>query len=156
RRMVPSDADVRSRESPRASAATRVASPAVVFSPSMSVSDPSPVADNILTSREGAVVTAMFNRPEARNAMTWAMYNRLQAICEEVDRDDSVRVLVLCGAGGQAFVSGTDIGQFEAFETAEDGIRYEREGDAVIDRLERVRKPVIAQIEGFAVGAGLK
>jgi enoyl-CoA hydratase/carnithine racemase len=102
------------------------------------------------------VVTATFNRPETRNAMTWGMYGRLQAICDEVDDDDTVRVLVLRGAGGQAFVSGTDIGQFEAFGTADDGIRYERDGDAVIDRLERVRKPVIAQIEGFAVGAGLK
>jgi enoyl-CoA hydratase/carnithine racemase len=97
-----------------------------------------------------------FNRPEARNAMTWGMYARLARVCEEVDADDSVRVLVLRGAGGQAFVAGTDIGQFTGFETAEAGLEYERDGDRRMDRLERVRKPVIAQIEGVAVGGGLR
>jgi enoyl-CoA hydratase len=113
-------------------------------------------AGEILVTRDGPVVTLTFNRPEARNAMTWGMYERLQAVCEEVDADDSVHVLVLRGAGGKAFVSGTDISQFTDFQTAEAGLQYERDGDALIDRLERVRKPVIAQVEGYAVGAGLK
>jgi enoyl-CoA hydratase/carnithine racemase len=84
------------------------------------------------------------------------MYERLNETCEEVDGDDTIRVLVLRGAGGQAFVAGTDIGQFEAFGGAADGIGYERDGDRRIGRLEEVRKPVIAQIQGFAVGAGLR
>ena len=113
-------------------------------------------SDEVLIDRDGPVVTLTFNRPEARNAMTWAMYERLSQVCDEVDADDSARVLVLRGAGGQAFVAGTDISQFTAFETAEDGIRYERDGDEHMDRLERVRNPVIAQIEGPAVGAGFK
>src|SRR6266542_3738985 len=82
------------------------------------------------------------------------MYERLYEVCEEVDADDSVRVLVLRGAGGKAFVAGTDISQFKAFETAEDGIQYERGGERRTGRLERVKKPVIAQIEGYAVGGG--
>ena len=110
----------------------------------------------ILVERDGPVVTLTFNRPEARNAMTWGMYERLTEVCDEVDADDSVRALVLRGAGGKAFVSGTDISQFTAFATADDGIAYEREGDERMDRLERVTKPVIAQIEGYAVGAGFK
>ena len=120
------------------------------------MSDPTPTSADILMSRDGPIVTLTFNRPEAHNAMTRAMYERLREVCNEVDADDSVRVLLLRSAGGRAFVSGTDISQFIAFETAEDGIRYERDGDAYMDRLERVRKPVIAQIEGYAVGAGLK
>jgi len=108
----------------------------------------------VLVTREGPVMTLTFNRPEARNAMTWAMYQRLTQTCEEVDADDSVRVLVLRGAGGKAFVAGTDISQFKVFETAEDGLQYERDGAARAARLERVSKPVIAQIQGFAVGGG--
>jgi enoyl-CoA hydratase/carnithine racemase len=82
------------------------------------------------------------------------MYQRLYEVCEEVDADDSIRVLVLKGAGGKAFVAGTDISQFTKFEGAEDGLRYEREGDQRAGRVGRVRKPVIAQIEGVAVGGG--
>jgi enoyl-CoA hydratase/carnithine racemase len=111
-------------------------------------------SEDVLVTREGAVVTLTFNRPEARNALTWAMYERLYQTCEEVDADDSIRVLILRGAGGRAFVAGTDISQFQAFRTAEDGLRYEQEGERRIGRLERVRKPVIAQIQGYAVGGG--
>jgi len=88
--------------------------------------------------------------------MTWAMYERLDQACDEVDADDAIRVFVLRGAGGKAFVAGTDIGQFKVFETAEAGIEYERDGDRRIERLERVGKPVIAQIQGYAVGGGFR
>jgi enoyl-CoA hydratase len=118
------------------------------------VSDSS--SDDVLVDRDGSIVTLTFNRPSARNAMTWNMYERLSQVCDEVDADSSVRVLVLRGAGGKAFVSGTDISQFQAFDSAEEGIEYERDGDERMDRLERVGKPVIAQIEGYAVGGGFK
>jgi enoyl-CoA hydratase len=113
-------------------------------------------SDEILIEREGPVLTLTFNRPAARNALTWGMYEGLTRACEEVDADESLRVLVLRGAGGQAFVAGTDIGQFQAFAGAADGIAYERDGDRRIARLEGVQKPVIAAIRGFAVGAGLR
>jgi enoyl-CoA hydratase/carnithine racemase len=109
---------------------------------------------DVLISRDGAVVTLTFNRPEARNAMTWNMYERLEQTCADVDADPSVRVLVLRGAGGKAFVAGTDISQFDAFKTGEDGLRYEQDLDRRIDRLERVRVPVIAEIQGVCVGGG--
>jgi enoyl-CoA hydratase len=95
-----------------------------------------------------------FNRPEARNAMTWAMYDALVEACDRVDRDESVRVLVLRGAGGKAFAAGTDISQFQQFTTPHDGVAYEQHISDVLDRLERVAKPTLAQIEGVAVGAG--
>lgn len=113
-----------------------------------------PTQDDVVITREGSVVTLTFNRPAARNAMTWHMYERLHQACEEVDADNAVRVLVLRGAGGKAFVAGTDISQFQVFARAEDGIAYERNLDRRMARLAAVRKPVIAQIEGFAVGAG--
>jgi enoyl-CoA hydratase/carnithine racemase len=109
----------------------------------------------MVVSRDGAIVTVTFNRPEARNAMTWAMYERLHQACDEVDADDSVRVLVLRGAGHEAYVAGTDITQFTAFAGAEDGLAYERELERGTARLERVGKPVIAEIRGVAVGGGL-
>ena len=95
-----------------------------------------------------------FNRPEARNAMTWAMYSALVDACDRVDRDDAVRVLVLRGAGGKAFAAGTDISQFQQFKAPKDGVDYEQHIADVLDRLERVSKPTLAQIEGVAVGAG--
>ncbi|HWA38642.1 MAG TPA: enoyl-CoA hydratase/isomerase family protein [Burkholderiales bacterium] len=111
-------------------------------------------ASEVLVSRDGPVVTLTFNRPEARNAMTWGMYQKLYDTCEEVDADESIRVLVLKGAGGKAFVAGTDISQFTQFKGAEDGLQYERDGDKRAGRISRVTKPVIAQIEGAAVGGG--
>jgi len=112
-------------------------------------------SEEVLVSRDGAIVTLTFNRPEARNAMTWGMYQRLYEVCEEVDADDSIRALVLKGAGGKAFVAGTDISQFQQFNGAEDGIKYEEGVDRRSGRVARVKKPVIAQIEGVAVGGGL-
>ena len=103
---------------------------------------------------DGPIATLTFNRPEARNAMTWEMYQALVETCERVDRDAAIRVLILRGAGGKAFVAGTDIAQFQNFNNREDGLKYEERLDAVLDRLERVTKPTIAQVEGVAAGGG--
>jgi enoyl-CoA hydratase/carnithine racemase len=103
---------------------------------------------------DGALAILTFNRPEARNAMTWEMYDALVAACERTDSDDQVRVLILRGAGGKAFVAGTDISQFRSFRDREDGIKYEERLDRVLDRLERVAKPTIAQVQGVAAGGG--
>ena len=103
---------------------------------------------------EGPVATLTFNRPEARNAMTWEMYQALVDACDRVDADPDIRVLILRGAGGKAFVAGTDISQFAGFRTPEDGLRYEHHIDEVLDRLERVVKVTIAQVQGVAAGGG--
>ncbi len=103
---------------------------------------------------EGPLALVTFNRPEARNAITWEMYDGLLAACERVDADADLRVLVLRGAGDKAFVAGTDISQFQAFRTPEDALEYERRLDRVMDRLEAVAKPTVAAIHGYAVGAG--
>ena len=103
---------------------------------------------------DGAIATLTFNRPEARNAMTWEMYEALVDACEQVDGDAAIRVLVLRGAGGKAFIAGTDIAQFQNFGNREDGLKYEERLDRVLDRLERVTKPTLAQVEGVAAGGG--
>lgn len=104
--------------------------------------------------RDG-VLTVTFDRPDQRNAMTWAMYDALVAACDRADADDAVRVLVLRGAGGRAFVAGTDITQFRDFEDGDDGVAYERRVGAVLRRLRLVRVPSIAAVEGACVGGGL-
>jgi enoyl-CoA hydratase/carnithine racemase len=100
-----------------------------------------------------AVVTV--NRPEARNAMTFEMYEGLHALCERLDADAGVRVVILRGAGDKAFVSGTDIRQFQTFKTKEDALGYEARIGRVLDRIAGMRKPTIAMIQGDAVGGGL-
>ena len=103
---------------------------------------------------DGPLAFLTFDRPEARNAMTWEMYQALVDACDRVDRDDAVRVLILRGAGGKAFVAGTDISQFQTFQDRRDGIKYEQRLDHVLDRLERVTQPTMAHVQGVAAGGG--
>jgi len=108
---------------------------------------------------EAGQASILFDRPQARNAMTWAMYEQLMAICQRLREDDTVRVVTFRGAGGQAFVAGTDIAQFQQFrsgtEGGEDGVAYERRIDACIDLLARLPHPTLAVIDGWCVGGGL-
>jgi enoyl-CoA hydratase/carnithine racemase len=112
-------------------------------------------AGDVRTELRGPALWVTFDRPEAHNAMTFAMYEGLFEACERADADDAVRALVLRGAGGKAFVAGTDIAQFSAFEDGEDGLRYEAEIDRIVGRLEAVGKPTVALVDGFAMGSGL-
>jgi len=112
------------------------------------------VDGDIVTWRNGPVQWLMFNRPHARNAMTFAMYEQLVMICEQVDLNRDVRALVLTGAGGKAFVAGTDIFQFRAFAKEQDALDYEDRGNRVMATLERVRVPTIAAMAGSCTGGG--
>lgn len=103
---------------------------------------------------KGHVLWVTFNRPHARNAMTWNMYERLVETCERVNGDRSVRAMVLTGAGDKAFVSGTDIAQFRNFHSKQDALEYEARGNHVMDTLEGLRVPTIAAIRGSCTGAG--
>ena len=108
----------------------------------------------VLFSAEPPLALLTFNRPEARNALTWEMYRGLLDACDTADARSDIRVLIVRGAGGKAFAAGTDISQFTSFRSAEDGVEYERRLDAAIDRLERVTKVTIAQVQGVATGGG--
>ena len=106
-------------------------------------------------SREGPVAMLTFDRPAARNAMTWTMYRQLTEACDRIESEPQVRVAVLRGAGGRAFIAGTDIAQFREFSGAEDGVRYERDMERCLGKLENLPVPTLAVIEGWAVGGGL-
>jgi len=112
------------------------------------------MCDQILVERRGPVLGVTFNRPEARNSMTLAMYERLYALCSEIDDDPAIRCVVFTGAGDRAFVAGTDINEFKAFSTAVDVLNYEERMDKVFTRLEDVKVPTIAAIRGACTGGG--
>jgi enoyl-CoA hydratase/carnithine racemase len=105
--------------------------------------------------RDGGIAWVIFDRPEARNALTFAMWERLREVAGELDADATVRVVVFTGAGTQAFVSGTDIGEFRSFVGADDGVAYEARIEAVIAALEAIRVPTIAAIAGACTGGGV-
>jgi enoyl-CoA hydratase len=119
------------------------------------MSDAAPPTDDILFEVREGIAFVTFNRPQARNSFTFAMYERLAEICGEVDRDRSMSAMVLTGAGGKAFAAGTDISQFRAFDTEEDALNYEARIDRVLGALESVRVPTIAAIAGACTGGGL-
>jgi enoyl-CoA hydratase/carnithine racemase len=106
-----------------------------------------------LFASHGQVATFTINRPEAGNAMTWAMYDALVDACDRTDAAPEIRALVIRAAGG-TFCTGTDISQFASFSTRDDGVEYERRLEACLSRLERVAAVTIAQVEGIAAGAG--
>lgn len=110
-------------------------------------------SSNVACDIKGSVGIVTVNRPEARNALTWDMYDALVDACDTVEANDAVRVLIIRGADG-AFAAGTDISQFRGFATGDDGVAYERRLDAVVDRIERVSLATIAEVDGPAVGGG--
>jgi enoyl-CoA hydratase/carnithine racemase len=105
--------------------------------------------------REVQVATVIFDRPAARNAMTWRMYEQLHEICLRARDEKDLRVVVFRGAGGKAFIAGTDIAQFQAFRSGEDGIAYEQKMETYLSAVETLPMPTLAVIEGFAIGGGL-
>jgi enoyl-CoA hydratase/carnithine racemase len=109
--------------------------------------------DFLFEVREG-IGFGTFNRPQARNALTFAMYERLAEICGEIEADRSIKALVLTGAGDKAFAAGTDISQFRAFSTAQDALEYEQRIDRVISTVEALRVPTIAAVCGACTGGG--
>jgi enoyl-CoA hydratase len=107
----------------------------------------------LLTEKRGAVQWLIFNRPDARNALTWAMYDGLVDECARINQDRSVRALVLTGSGN-AFAAGTDIAQFREFSTLQHALDYEAHSSQIMATVESLRAPVIAAIAGPCTGGG--
>jgi enoyl-CoA hydratase/carnithine racemase len=114
----------------------------------------SATASDLLFNLQDGIGRITFNRPQARNAFTFAMYERLAQIFQQADGDPAIKVLVLQGAGDKAFASGTDINQFRAFKTPEDALDYDSRIDRVLTTLEQCRVPTIAAITGACTGGG--
>lgn len=112
------------------------------------------MSDEILYAVENGVGTITLNRPQARNALTFAMYERIAEICRDPAAHGDPRVIVMTGAGDKAFGAGTDISQFRAFSGAEDALAYEERIEKVIGTIERCPVPTLAAISGAVTGGG--
>ena len=111
-------------------------------------------SNDILFEHRDGIGRVTFNRPQARNAFTFAMYERLAEICQEADGDRAIKVLVFQGSGDKAFAAGTDINQFREFTTPQHALDYESRIDRVLGKLETCRVPTIAAITGACTGGG--
>jgi enoyl-CoA hydratase len=109
--------------------------------------------ENLLVERDDAVLIVTFNRPAVLNALNAQTLDEFSAVIEDVRRDDAVRVVIVTGAGEKSFIAGADINEL-AVQTPVAGREHARRGQALFDRVERLGKPVIAAVNGFALGGG--
>lgn len=112
------------------------------------------MSQEILYEASEGIGRITFNRPEARNAFTFRMYERLAEICKQAMSDSSVKVLVLTGSDEKAFAAGTDISEFRKFSSAQDALDYETRINSLLDAFERIPIPTIAAIAGACTGGG--
>jgi enoyl-CoA hydratase len=109
--------------------------------------------ENLLIERDGAVLVVTINRPAKMNALNALTLAELGQVLDDAEADAAVRALIVTGAGEKAFVAGADIEEL-AVQTPVSGREHARRGQALFDRLERLGKPVIAAVNGFALGGG--
>lgn len=110
--------------------------------------------DDLLIERLGATLLVTFNRPASRNALTFAMYRRLEQTIESLRNDRAIRVVVLIGAGGKAFAAGTDIAEFRAFASPADATAYEQSISKILSVLAKCPVPTLAAVAGACTGGG--
>ncbi len=108
----------------------------------------------ILLDRSDAVATVTLNRPAVLNALNLQMLDELSATFAELDADDALRAVIVTGAGAKAFAAGADISELNALPNARAGEAQARRGQALTTAIERMRVPVIAAVNGFALGGG--
>ena len=112
--------------------------------------------DKMIARKEGRVGTMIFNNPERHNAVSLEMWQLAANILDDFANDRQVRVVVLAGAGGKAFVSGADISRFEDERTTREAVeRYNATTEKVYSGLATYPKPTIALIQGYCIGGGL-
>jgi enoyl-CoA hydratase len=109
--------------------------------------------ENLIVEQDSAVSIVTLNRPKVLNALNAALLAELSAVIEAAAADDSVRVILLTGAGEKSFVAGADINEL-AVQTPVGGRDHARHGQRLFDRIERLGKPVIAAVNGYALGGG--
>lgn len=109
---------------------------------------------DLLYEVRGSTGYVTLNRPEQRNAMTFAMYEGLAEICRNIRLGGDIRCLVVTGAGDKAFAAGTDMAQFRDFSGAQDALDYEERVGRVLDDVEKCPVPTIAAITGACTGGG--
>ena len=114
------------------------------------------MTDKMLSRKEGGVGYVIFNNPERHNAVSLEMWAATRAILDDFRADNSIRVVVLTGAGGKAFVSGADISKFGAERASQDGIaKYNATTELAFSGVYDFPKPTIAMIRGYCIGGGM-
>ena len=108
---------------------------------------------NVLYEKRGAIAYVTVNRPKVLNALNGATWQELRTVFEDAQNDSAVRGVILTGSGDKAFIAGADIGDL-AQASAIDAERSSRHGQQVLDLIENLGKPVVAAINGFALGGG--
>jgi enoyl-CoA hydratase/carnithine racemase len=112
--------------------------------------------DKMLSRKEGRIGYLTFNNPERHNAVSLDMWEAASGFLEAFAADDDIRVVVVTGAGGKAFVSGADISKFEKERSSQESVeRYNAAVDHANDAFNRFPKPTIAMIRGYCIGGGL-
>jgi enoyl-CoA hydratase/carnithine racemase len=112
--------------------------------------------ERIKTWLDGAVLHIRFNNPAKHNALSVDMWEAIPPLLDKAEKDDNVRVVVLSGEGGKAFVSGADISQFEDMRAAKEAVkRYEAMAEAALQGIYEFGKPTIARIQGYCIGGGM-
>jgi enoyl-CoA hydratase/carnithine racemase len=109
--------------------------------------------ENILVEKKGSVAYVTVNRPKVLNALNMATMEELRTAFEDIKNDPTLRVAILTGAGEKAFIAGADIGELATHDAVR-GREYTLRGQSVLDLIENLGKPVIACINGFALGGG--
>jgi enoyl-CoA hydratase len=110
---------------------------------------------NLLLEDRDAVRRIVINRPDKLNALNRETLSELHVAFEQAAHDDTIRVVIMAGSGDKAFIAGADIGELAAL-TALQAQEFSRHGQALMTRIERMRKPVIARLQGFALGGGME
>ncbi len=111
--------------------------------------------ENLLVEKRDAIATVTVNRPKVLNALNRKTLGELECAFFDLKTDGDVRAVVLTGAGEKAFVAGADINELAKLDATE-GVEFARKGQAVLDLIENLGKPVIAAINGYALGGGLE
>ena len=113
------------------------------------------MADAVRTQTEGALGWIVFDHPERRNALTARMWDAIPAAARRLAQDPAVRVVILRGAGEEAFVSGADISEFERMRTGQAAADYDAMNTRAYEAIASLEKPVLAMIHGFCMGGGI-
>ncbi len=110
--------------------------------------------ENIDVERTPPIVTITLNRPEVLNALTIETFREIEDVLDAIVEDNEVRAVILTGAGNRSFAAGADIASLQALETAQEGYQHSRHAHALLAKMQALPKPIIAAVNGFALGGG--